>query len=127
MRQCRHPSCRVLIPFTDTYCERHIRTVNQSYDKAKQRSNPVYAAFYQTTAWRNTRKVALMRDDWLCQHCLNKGKHKTAEMVDHIIPTLVDWEKRLELDNLQSLCNACHNKKTAKDVSKYRKSPPGAF
>ena len=102
MRQCRHPSCRVLIPFTDTYCARHVQTVNQSYDKARLRDNPTYVAFYKTGAWRNTRKVALMRDEWLCQHCLQSGVYKPAEMVDHIVPTLVDWEKRLELDNLQT-------------------------
>lgn len=119
MRQCRHPSCRLLIPFTDTYCTRHVQTVNQSYDKARLRDNPTYVAFYKTGAWRNTRKVALMRDEWLCQHCLQSDVYKPAEMVDHIVPTLVDWEKRLELDNLQSLCNACHNRKTAEDISKY--------
>lgn len=124
MRQCRHPSCRVLIPFTDTYCERHSRAVNQSYDQAKRQANPEYVAFYKSAAWRNTRKVALLRDDHLCQVCLGDGVIKPAEMVDHTIPSLVDWEKRLELSNLNSMCFACHNKKTADDEKKYGRTTP---
>lgn len=124
MRQCRHPSCRALIPFTGTYCERHRKTVNQSYDKARKRDNPKYVAFYTSKAWRNTRKVALKRDDYLCQVCLSEDVTKPADMVDHTIPTLVDWDKRLDLDNLKSMCNACHNRKTADDENKYGKTTP---
>lgn len=119
IKQCRHNNCRKMIPFTETYCDKHKQVVNKSYDEAKMRNNPKYVAFYKTMAWRNTRKVALVRDDYLCQHCLLNGVTKPAEMVDHIIPSLVDWDKRLDLNNLQSLCFSCHNKKTAEDVKKY--------
>lgn len=124
VRRCRKPSCRTLIPFTDRYCTRHAQHINQTYDKARLRNNPEYVKFYKTGAWRNTRKVALVRDEWLCQHCLLDGTYKAAEMVDHIIPTLVDWDKRLDLDNLQSLCDACHKVKTREDELIYGKSPP---
>ncbi|TWK49239.1 hypothetical protein CHCC20347_1522 [Bacillus paralicheniformis] len=31
-------------------------------------------------------------------------------MVHHIVEVKQDWSKRLDLSNLESLCNACHNK-----------------
>ncbi|PAE58568.1 HNH endonuclease, partial [Bacillus licheniformis] len=33
-----------------------------------------------------------------------------ADMVHHIVEVKQDWSKRLDLSNLESLCNACHNK-----------------
>ncbi|PFK07818.1 HNH endonuclease, partial [Bacillus cereus] len=39
-------------------------------------------------------------------------------VVDHIIPIRVDWSKRLEPMNLQTLCHACHNKNTKEDEKK---------
>lgn len=41
-------------------------------------------------------------------------------MVHHIIPLLDDWSKGLDMDNLESLCHACHNKEhgNVKQVSK---------
>ncbi|TYS50095.1 HNH endonuclease [Bacillus infantis] len=77
------------------------------------------AAFYKSTPWRKVREQALARDIGLCQHCLSKGRIKWADMVDHIIPIKEAWELRLVLDNLQSLCNSCHNIKTAEDKKKY--------
>jgi 5-methylcytosine-specific restriction protein A len=40
-------------------------------------------------------------------------------MVDHIVP-LRAGGARLEVGNLQALCNRCHNRKTAGDTRKYQ-------
>ncbi|MGG3452046.1 HNH endonuclease signature motif containing protein [Domibacillus aminovorans] len=42
------------------------------------------------------------------------------DVVDHIIPIKIDWSLRLSLDNLQSLCQSCHNIKGTKDRQVYR-------
>ncbi|WP_438800582.1 HNH endonuclease [Bacillus cereus] len=60
-----------------------------------------------------------MRDKGLCLHCKNNRKITVADMVDHIIPIKVDPSLKLKLENLQSLCNPCHNRKTAEDKKKY--------
>lgn len=60
-----------------------------------------------------------MRDKGLCLHCKDNRKIKVADMVDHIIPIKVDPSLKLKLENLQSLCNPCHNRKTAEDKKKY--------
>jgi 5-methylcytosine-specific restriction enzyme A len=62
-----------------------------------------------------------LRDDYiadypLCEHCERKGLTTIAREVDHIIEFEgLDDQKRLDRDNLQSLCRSCHAKKTAKD------------
>jgi 5-methylcytosine-specific restriction protein A len=41
-------------------------------------------------------------------------------MVDHIKPVSIGGS-RLEQSNLQTLCNSCHNKKSANESVEYRK------
>ena len=41
-------------------------------------------------------------------------------MVDHIKPISIGGD-RLHQSNLQTLCNSCHNKKSAKESVEYRK------
>ncbi|MDO7487031.1 HNH endonuclease signature motif containing protein [Peribacillus frigoritolerans] len=50
----------------------------------------------------------------LCEHCLLMDKVTPMDVCDHIIELKDDWSLRLDISNLQSLCNSCHNKKTAK-------------
>jgi 5-methylcytosine-specific restriction enzyme A len=92
--------------------ERH-----QLYDK--YRRDKEAAKFYNSKGWQIVREQALTRDVGLCLHCLARKEITFANMVDHIIPVKVAWEYRLTLDNLQSLCNACHAVKTAEDKKKY--------
>lgn len=66
--------------------------------------------FYKSREWRWLRGVALHRDNYECQLCKRVGKHTRADCVHHLqevrkVPLL-----SLTLDNLQSLCNKCHNK-----------------
>ena len=56
----------------------------------------------------------------MCRRC----RDALAQMVDHIIPIKQGGE-RLALDNLQPLCNSCHNKKTREDEIKYGKQEHG--
>ncbi|WP_212967129.1 HNH endonuclease [Lederbergia ruris] len=52
-------------------------------------------------------------------HCLQDDKFTKADVVDHIIPIIVDWSRRLDDTNCQSLCHGCHNVKSAEDRKKY--------
>ena len=69
--------------------------------------------FYQSTAWRKLRKVKLEQDP-LCEECLKKGIHNPAKVADHIV-SINQGGAALDIANLQSLCNTCHNKKSAKE------------
>lgn len=76
-------------------------------------SDKKYSDFYKSKAWRNKRKQVLIRDKYLCQSCLRKGVVKSIESkerfyVHHLIELKDDWDKRLDMDNLETVCAKCH-------------------
>ncbi|MBE2973405.1 HNH endonuclease [Priestia megaterium] len=76
--------------------------------------------FYKSKEWKYIRLEALKRDNYECQGCKrnglvytehhDSGKHKRLD-VDHIKEIYTHPELALELDNLETLCIKCHNKK----------------
>lgn len=78
------------------------------YDKYKRDKES--RVFYKSNAWEKCREVVLKRDDYLCQDCLKKGKLTPADMVHHIEELKDNPDRALDIDNLESLCNPCHNK-----------------
>lgn len=75
--------------------------------------------FYQSTAWRKLRAVKLQQQP-LCEECLKSGRPTPAQMVDHIRP-INKGGASLDLANLQSLCNSCHNRKSGQE--RHRRRP----
>ena len=69
--------------------------------------------FYQSTPWRKLRALKLEQEP-MCEECLRVGRLTPAQMVDHIVPINKSGAS-LDIENLQSLCNACHARKSAKD------------
>lgn len=63
--------------------------------------------------WKKIRKSALVRDGYLCQECLKSNIITPATDVDHILNKKRGGTDAL--DNLQSLCNPCHIKKTVEE------------
>ncbi len=63
-------------------------------------------AFFKSDSWLHIRAVVLRLGRYQCKHCGAGSKSKLH--VDHIIPITVDWSKRLDLTNLQILCEACN-------------------
>lgn len=70
--------------------------------------------FYSKKAWRNLRRSKLHQSP-LCEECQRNNVITSATMVDHIIPRRLKPELELDWDNLQSLCDSCHNTKSAKE------------
>lgn len=66
--------------------------------------------FYHSQEWQALRRQALERDRHLCQICLRKGKLTFANTVHHIKPIRAFKGRKLELDNLLTVCPSCHNK-----------------
>ena len=133
-RPCRSPACRVLID-EGTYCIEHRRQTD------KQRGTPAERGY--DADHRKLRILCFQRDAWRCVDCgwepdivadcrrfelgappvekvldelrqrLNRGeRHLHA---DHRIPIAVRPDLRLVLDNLQTLCDQCHNRKTRRE------------
>lgn len=109
-RRCKHPTCRTLIDYSQTHCDKHKTTREKQYNHNRRRYDPEYMSFYQSNAWRKIREQVLIRDNYVCNDCGRIGN-----VVDHIVPTKQDWDKRLDYDNLQVLCHSCHNIKTARE------------
>lgn len=73
--------------------------------------------FYDSAAWKKKRTRILRRDGYLCVEC--KRYHRTdksgnpvrATVVHHIVHRDEDPSLSLVDSNLESLCEACHNKR----------------
>lgn len=114
MKRCGHPTCNVLINHNESYCVKHKQYANENYNDLRRRNDPEYLRFYKSKTWQNMRRIVLLEHDFICVSCGNQ-----ATMVDHIVPTKIDWARRLDKSNLQPLCDACHNQKTKEDLKKY--------
>jgi len=59
------------------------------------------------TRWQKVREVKISINP-LCERCLIRGKTIRADIVHHILPVDKYPGSRLDLNNLESLCNWCH-------------------
>ena len=71
--------------------------------------------FYGSAAWQKARRARLMMDNGLCQECMRRfeaggSSPRPATMVHHIIPISRRPDLRLDLSNMESLCNECHER-----------------
>ena len=69
------------------------------------------AEFYNSWTWRKIRKLFIASNP-LCKHCEMLDVITKATVVDHVVPINRGGE-RLKEENFQSLCESCHNKKSA--------------
>lgn len=72
--------------------------------------------FYHSDAWEAARLERLRRDHFTCCDCMERymetgEKPRPAIMVHHVIPRKERPDLELNIDNLRSLCNICHNRR----------------
>ena len=85
--------------------------------------------FYHTAAWKRARAAALMRDNGMCQACMDRLRAgygirpRRATMVHHIIPLEDRPDLALDLSNLRSLCAECHNREHPEKGGGRRRTP----
>lgn len=114
---CKHPGCAALLDKSG-FCERHASHAMQprrDYE-AKRKTDPVLQAsqrFRSSTAWRKLSKLKLSMNP-LCEDPFGdharRATTRSALQVHHIKPLATHPECGLDLDNLQSVCTACHAK-----------------
>ena len=73
--------------------------------------------FYNSWPWRKAAKRFKLKNP-LCVHCDALGIATQVKVVDHIVPINKGGE-RLDEANFQSLCESCHNKKSALEKGGY--------
>ncbi len=81
---------------------------SKNYDKSR---DVELVKFYNSAKWRKTSK-AFLKNNPLCIVC-----SRPATITDHI-KEIKDGGDRYSWENLQSMCNSCHNKKTAEERAK---------
>ena len=78
--------------------------------KYTSKKNSKANSFRNTNAWIIKREQIKRRDKYLCQVCLKNGIYTYNNLqVHHIIPINIDYSKRLDSDNLITLCTYHHN------------------
>ena len=71
--------------------------------------------FYHSQAWRRMSERILIRDHYECQECRKKLKSgvrtkiNRATQVHHIVPYETRPDLGLDEDNLEAICDGCHN------------------
>lgn len=69
--------------------------------------------FYESHEWRQCKAAYLERVNHLCERCLAKGIHEPAKIVHHKVhlseDNYGDPALMFGFDNLEALCQACHN------------------
>ncbi|WP_038601833.1 HNH endonuclease signature motif containing protein [Peptoclostridium acidaminophilum] len=117
-RPCKKMRCPGLAEYPNQYCEKHRaleehdkQDRNYHYDKQVRRvKDRRFTEFYHSNEWSKARRMRLMFDAGVCQECIKHDKVTMADVVHHIVEIKDDWDKRLDMNNLVSLCHSCHNK-----------------
>ncbi|MFP4365481.1 MAG: HNH endonuclease [Bacteroidales bacterium] len=71
---------------------------------------------YNSARWKKIRRIGLHREPY-CAHCKDRDIVTEAVVRDHIKPVTQGGEF-WNVENHQSLCISCHNRKTQKDKLK---------
>lgn len=109
-KPCKFPGCPELTE--GGYCPVHQK------DKESNRSSRPYKKLYKSTRWQQLRKHVLNQQP-LCVECLKSKRITPATVVDHIKPHKGDEMLFYDINNLQSLCKSCHDRKTAKEDGRW--------
>jgi len=111
---CLALSCNNLVGMKEKYCsscqpamKEVKREKNRKYDQYVREDDIV--KFYHSREWKRVREAVLIRDNYLCQHCLKGNTIKSADIVHHIIEVKEAWSKRFLISNCESVCYQCHN------------------
>jgi len=115
-KQCRVPGCAGLT--RERYCEKHKHLDAQRKLESAKYYDTVFRnqeskRFYESPQWRKLREIKLRCNPY-CELCHANNFFAPAEIVDHKIE-IRDGGVPLDIENLQCLCRACHNQKTAKE------------
>lgn len=78
---------------------------------------------YDTARHERWRAIVLRRAGYLCEECKRYGRRTPATIAHHIKPVEQYPELKMDTNNGQALCEACHNKKHP-EKGKKRYPPP---
>lgn len=120
-KQCSQVGCTKLINFTVEYCDDH-KEINHDTlrNKVNYEWDKKYKKFYNSAAWKRLRRTVMIENNWACANCERNSIYVRADVVDHIIEIKDDWDRRLDISNLEPLCHLCHNQKSERERRRRR-------
>jgi 5-methylcytosine-specific restriction enzyme A len=75
--------------------------------------------FRWSNKWKVKREQIREADLYLCQVCKTEGKYKYNDLeVHHVVPLEEDYDKRLDDDNLITLCSYHHERAESGEISR---------
>ena len=107
LKACLVPGCSNTYEGKGGYCPIHKAVPAKLYNESGRDMERF--AFEKSARWRKIRLLHLAKEP-LCRRCKALGIIREAIPVHHIDD---NWRNNLDT-NLESLCNACHNKERAK-------------
>ena len=116
---CKHKGCYQLVDSGVGYCDEHIKDKDKASrsmsDRQYNNERPERHQFYHTKAWKQLRKRKVAMTPY-CERCRKNGVLRPVEIVHHIIEIEEDWDLRLDINNLESVCRRCHNEIHSKKI-----------
>lgn len=103
LRPCLYPGCPELV--STGRCVKHTPVDHRDPDVSK---------LYNSQRWKQIRVRQLTAHPW-CAECAGEGRYTPATDVDHITRHRGD-PMRFYAGPFQSLCHACHSRKTLREV-----------
>lgn len=117
-RPCNFSGCPNTVRGNNKYCINHqVYEKKEKYQYYKDKGQSTEDGFYQSKDWIRFRNWYRSKHP-LCEECSRRGMITPMKIVDHIIPIKQGGDKFSE-NNSRSLCQECHNRKTAEDKIKY--------
>ena len=115
LRPCKHPGCTVLV--SNGYCDRH------RPQPARRRESAEWHDLYRLPIWKDKLRPGQLIREPFCRECWRlRHERVPATDVDHVVPHRGDMALFLDPENLQSLCHACHSRKTMEERNSRRRS-----
>lgn len=115
LRPCRHPGCGALT--REGHCPAH-----KPKPAPRSQESEVWRRWYGTKIWKNDLRPGHLMREPFCRECARRGIRTPATDVDHVRDHKGDWALFTDEGNLQSLCHACHSRKTAGETRKKRRN-----
>lgn len=112
-KPCKEPGCPGLVEGDGRYCEKH-KELEKSHNFGSKWQEKL--TFYNSAGWRKFRLYILSKNP-ICQEC----KKKFSRVVHHLKTAREFPELRFKEDNVEALCDSCHNKESQRESIMSRK------
>ena len=116
---CRQTGCATLVS-KPGYCDVHKKARDAAYREERQARNDPIDRLYATQWWRK-RSQAQLRAHPLCADCSTAEHPVMATRADHFLPVRQQPDPSAAFfgGQLASLCNHCHEIKSAREGSRF--------